>query len=166
MGYDAPQLWALEAHQLGVVRGYGVLSDGDDHGVRILSDQYVQSAVETVSSQLSKAGVRLAYVINDALAPELAAVPVPKSGGDRAAGRAYAVGNCSVRHVVAANQPRKAAEATLAPDFLAIAHTRGMSDPALREFLWGPHPTMPTLKLTAKQTDDVIVHILSLKTRP
>jgi hypothetical protein len=69
----AAQQWALEAHQLGVTQGYGVLSDGDDHGVPLLTDQYVQTAVQTVGSQLSKAGVRLAYVINQALVPELAA---------------------------------------------------------------------------------------------
>jgi mono/diheme cytochrome c family protein len=160
----APQLWALEAHQLGVIRGYGVLANGYDHGVAILTDKYVQTAVQTVGSQLSKAGVRLAYVINEALAPaSVAAQASTAIAGDRTAGRAYALGRCSVCHVVAANQPRAAPEGSLAPDFQAIARTRGISATSLSEFLSGPHPTMPTMKLTQKQTDDVIAYILSLK---
>lgn len=160
----APQLWALEAHQLGVIKAFGVLFESEDHGVPILTDQYVQTAVQTVGSQLSKAGVRLAYVINAALVPEPVAAPAPHVRGDRAAGRSLALGRCSVCHVVAASQPRAAAAGALAPDFQAIGNTRGMSDAALREFLSGPHPTMPTLTLTRRQTDDVIAYILSLKT--
>jgi len=159
----APQLWALEAHQLGVIRGFGVLSEGDDHGVPILTDHYVQTAVQTVGSQLSKAGVRLAYVINQALTPEATAAVSHSMSGNRAAGRSFALERCSVCHLVANGQSRAPAEGALAPDFAAIARTRGNSNTALREFLAGPHPTMPDLKLTDKQTNDVIAYILSLK---
>lgn len=62
-----PEKWALEAHELGVSRGYGVLSQGNDHGVPILADNYVKKATETVGTQLSKAGVRLAAMLNRAL---------------------------------------------------------------------------------------------------
>lgn len=159
----APQLWALEAHQLGVIRAFGVLSEGDDHGVPILTDHYVDTAVQTVGTQLSKAGVRLAYVINQSLAPEAMAATPPSARGNRTAGRAYALGHCSVCHLVASGQPRAPAEGALAPDFQAIARTRGITGTALHEFLAGPHPTMPELKLTVKQADDVIAYILALK---
>lgn len=159
----APQLWALEAHQLGVIRAFGVLSEGDDHGVPILTDHYVQTAVQTVGSQLSKAGVRLAYVIDQALAPEATAAVSHSMSGNRTTGRSFALERCSVCHLVANGQSRAPAEGALAPDFAAIAQTRGISDAALREFLAGPHPTMPELKLTEKQTNDVIAYILGLK---
>lgn len=160
----APQLWALEAHQLGIIRGYGVLSEGNDHAYAKLTDEYVHNAVQTVATQLSRAGVRLAYVINEALAPEEPAIPRQNAKmGDRASGRGYALGRCSVCHVVDPEQSREANLAALAPDFQAIANTRGMTDTALREFLSGSHPTMPTLELTPKQTNDVVAYILSLK---
>lgn len=158
----APQLWALEAHQLGVIRAFGVLSEGDDHGVPILTDHYVQTALQTVGSQLSKAGVRLAYLINQALAPEATAVKSRPVSGNKTAGRAFALSRCSVCHLVASGQPKAPAEGALAPDFQAIAQTRGISDAALREFLSGPHPTMPNFDFTAKQTNDVVAYILSL----
>ena len=159
----APQLWALEAHQLGVIRAFGVLSEGDDHGAPILTDHYVEVAVQTVGTQLSKAGVRLAYLINQALAPEATAAVSHSVSGNRAAGRSFALERCSVCHLVANGQSRAPAEGALAPDFAAIARTRGISNTALREFLTGSHPTMPELKLTEKQTNDVIAYILGLK---
>jgi hypothetical protein len=46
-------------------------SDGSDHskpaGIRDLSDDYVTTATQDVALQLSKAGVRLAFVLNNAL---------------------------------------------------------------------------------------------------
>ena len=162
----APQLWALEAHQIGVIRAFGVLSDSDEHGVPVLTDHYVQTAVQTVGTQLSKAGVRLAYVINQALAPQATATAPRSISGNRTAGRAFALEHCSVCHLVASGQSKAPAEGALAPDFQAIAQTRGMSGAALVEFLSGPHPTMPEFNLTAKQTNDVVTYILSLKKNP
>lgn len=160
-----PQLWALEAHQLGVDRAYGLLFKPDAHGTPVLEDAYVHAAVQTVGLQLSRAGVRLAYVINEALAPSPAAkqATVSVRAGNRSAGRAFAVAKCGVCHVVS-NDQSEANQGALAPDFQAIANTRGITDVALREFLFGPHPTMPTLNLTRKQSRDVIAYILSLKT--
>jgi nuclease S1 len=162
-----PQLWALEAHQLGVDRAYGILEKPDASGTPILEDAYVDAAVKTAGVQLSRAGVRLAYVINEALAPSSAEAPaaVVQRQGNRSAGRAFAVIRCRICHVVTSDQP-DANEISLAPDFQAIANTRGINAVALREFLLGPHPTMPTLSLTQRQTSDVIAYILSLKANP
>lgn len=159
----APQLWALEAHQIGVIRAFGVLSDGDEHGTPILTDHYVQTAVQTVGQQLSKAGVRLAYLINQALAPAALAPEPAATAGSAGAGRRFALERCSVCHLVANTQSRAPAEGALAPDFAAIAATHGNSASALREFLTGPHPTMPNFELTARQTSDVVAYIVSLK---
>ena len=163
----APQLWALEAHQLGVDRAYGLRYQTDASGTPVLEDDYVDVAVQTVGLQLSRAGVRLAYLINQALTP--GSMPAPATAlegrGNPSSGRAFAVVRCRICHVVTADQP-DANAAALAPDFQAIANTRGMNDTALREFLLGPHPTMPTLHLTPKQTNDVIAYILSLTTNP
>jgi mono/diheme cytochrome c family protein len=162
----APQLWALEAHQLGVDRAYGI-SGVDQNGRLALPDSDVDKGVKTVALQLGRAGVRLAYVLNQALAPS----SLPKeaqpavAAGDKEAGRAFALGVCSVCHVVSPDQlsPR---EFTTAPDFQSIANTRGMSDVALHEFLFGTHPTMPNMRLSEKQADDVIAFILQLRTGP
>jgi mono/diheme cytochrome c family protein len=159
----APQLWALEAHQLGVDRAYGMIRGYDDQGRAALQQPQMQEAVETVALQLSRAGVRLAYVLNEALAPASLAAVLPKSApaGDRAAGLRFARPVCGVCHVVSPGQaPNPVA---LAPDFQAISRTRGISGPALREFLYGPHPTMPNIHLSQKQADDVIAYILGLR---
>jgi mono/diheme cytochrome c family protein len=163
----APQLWALEAHQLGVDRAYGLRSKPDASGTPILEDDYVDAAVQTVGLQLSRAGVRLAYVLNGALAPSSTAPRTAGSAraGNASAGRALAQVRCRICHVVSSDQS-EANEAALAPDFRAIANTRAIDAMALREFLLGPHPTMPTLSLTDKQTRDVIAYLLSLRGTP
>ena len=160
---SAPQLWALEAHQLAVIRAYGILSEGDDHGVPLLTESYVQNAVQTIESQLSKAGVRLAYLLNESFSPAPRARRAAHRAGDARAGHALALNRCSNCHVVASKQTQHASEVALAPDFQAIAYTRGMSEEALGDFLHGQHPTMPTLTLTPKESRDVIAYILSLR---
>jgi mono/diheme cytochrome c family protein len=162
-----PQLWALEAHQLGVDRAYGILTKPDASGTPVLEDAYVDSALKTVGVQLSRAGVRLAYIVNEALAPGSGAAhaTVAQREGNRTAGRAFAIVRCRICHVVTSDQS-EANEVSLAPDFQAIANTRGINAIALREFLLGPHPTMPTLNLTQRQTSDVIAYILSLRAIP
>ena len=47
-----------------------------------------------------------------------------------------------------------------------ISKTSGISQDALREFLFGPHPTMPNMHLSQTQADDVIAYILSLRNGP
>jgi len=161
-----PQLWALEAHQLGVDRAYGI-SGVESNGRLALPDSDVATGVKTVAMQLGRAGVRLAYVLNDALAPASLpkTAPAAVAAGDAEAGHAFALATCSVCHVVSPDQPSPR-EFTTAPDFQSIAGTRGISDVALHEFLFGVHPTMPNMHLSEKQADDVIAFILRLRKAP
>jgi hypothetical protein len=158
-----PHLWALESHQLGVDGAYGMVGRQDAKGNSILSDDDVAKAQKIAATQLSRAGVRLAYILNDALAPIPAGTaPAVKTLGNSASGRAFALASCSVCHVVAQDQktPR---DSTTAPDFQAIANTRGMTQVAMRTFLSSPHPTMPNLKLSTQQSMDVTAFIVGLK---
>ena len=160
-----PQLWALEAHQVAVQQAYGMLGPINIKGRFTLSDEDIASAQDAISLQLSRAGVRLAYVLNEALAPPATAVRISPPAGNPVAGRTFAMSACSICHVVAPTQlsPK---EFTTAPDFASIANTRGMSEDALREFLFGPHPTMSSMSFAGNQANDVIAFILSLKTPP
>jgi mono/diheme cytochrome c family protein len=137
----------------------------DDRGIFILEDQYVENALKVVGSQLSRAGVRLAFVLNDALATSGASAAPKAKRGSPVAGKEFAQVVCSVCHVVTADQ-RNPNEAALAPDFQAVANTRGISETALRSFLFGSHPSMPDMKLSQRQGDNLIAYILSLRTAP
>jgi mono/diheme cytochrome c family protein len=159
----APQLWALQAYQLGVDRAYGMVRAYDEQGRAALQEPEIEQAVNIAALQLSRAGVRLAYVLNEALAPaSLATLPQSSGGsGDAAAGRQFASKACTVCHVMSPTQSID----TMAPDFAAVANTDGLSQGALREFLFGEHPTMPNVRLSEKQADDLIAYILSLRSK-
>lgn len=160
-----PQLWALEAHQLGVDRAYGMVGNMDAAGNSILKPADVDKAVAVISTQLSRAGVRIAYVLNNALGPHPKDVTKSASGptvGDAAVGRQLAEGACTVCHVIAPDQTSPRHEVT-APDFRAIANTNGTTQVSLRTFLASTHPTMPNIKLSPEQRDDLSAFILSLK---
>lgn len=161
----SPQLWALEAHQLGVDRAYGMLGNMDAAGNSVLKPADVEKAVATISTQLSRAGVRIAYVLNNALGPQAKDVTKSAAGptvGDAAKGRQLAEDACTVCHVIAPDQKAPKREVT-APDFQAIANTSGTTQTSLRTFLTSTHPTMPNIKLSAEQRDDLSAFILSLK---
>lgn len=161
-----PHLWVLEAHQLAVRDAFGSLGRINMKGRFEISEADLEIAAETISLQLSRAGVRLAYVLNEALAPlPVTAARIVAPAGNPAAGKAFVMPACSVCHMVAPNQVSPQ-EFTTAPDFAAIANTRGISEDALREFLFGPHPTMPSIALMGHQANDVIAYILALKTPP
>lgn len=155
-----PQLWALEAHQLGVDYAYGMVGNFDDQFRSIVEASQMDKAVKITANQLSRAGVRLAFVLNQAFA----STPLPTnltepSPGNAVAGAAFARVVCGVCHVTTAGQEKP----TTAPDFSVIAKTKGVNESALREFLLGTHPTMPNMHLSEKQTDNAIAYILSLK---
>jgi hypothetical protein len=59
--------WAQESFGVAKNDAYGPLPDPNARGTFRLSDDYVATATEDVALQLSKAGVRLASVLNDAL---------------------------------------------------------------------------------------------------
>ena len=62
-----PSDWALESTTLAKSKVYGLLPSPDTTGKYLLSATYVSTASKIVTSQLSRAGVRLAKVLNDAL---------------------------------------------------------------------------------------------------
>ena len=81
--------------------------------------------------------------------------------GDAAAGLAYADGVCAECHAIKKGQ--RASPHERAPAFELVANSRGMSEMALRVWFQSPHPSMPNLRLTEKQSDDLIAYIMSLK---
>ncbi len=100
-----------------------------------------------------------------AFASVVATDAIAQTSGDPAAGRAYALQVCTPCHVVVPDQlspPRLA----VAPDFHAIAQTRGLTETSLHAFLSSPHPSMPNLILNQTEQDNVIAYILSLRDRP
>jgi hypothetical protein len=63
----SPSDWALESFALARDRAYGLLPPPGASGSYRLSSCYVRDASGVVAGQLSKAGVRLAKLLNDAL---------------------------------------------------------------------------------------------------
>lgn len=59
-----PTDWAWESFHLAKAVAYAGLPEPDSKGRYVLGPTYVHIAVETISEQLSKAGVRLAWVLN------------------------------------------------------------------------------------------------------
>lgn len=62
-----PSDWAKESFQVAKDDTYGQLPEPSARGTYRLSDEYVTTATDDVAQQLSKAGVRLAFVLNKAL---------------------------------------------------------------------------------------------------
>src|SRR5262252_9029850 len=62
----SPSDWAMESFQVAKDDAYGQLPEPSVRGSFRLSDEYVTTATEDVALQLSKAGVRLAFVLNNA----------------------------------------------------------------------------------------------------
>lgn len=91
-----------------------------------------------------------------------AAASAQVAHGDPDAGRRFALEVCTPCHVVAPDQlsPRRFASA---PDFRAIANTRGTTATSLTAFLHTPHPTMPNLILSPEETGDVVAYVVSLQ---
>ena len=133
-------------------------------GHYIVSTQEIERATGLVGKQLSKAGLRLAQTLNAALSPDLSTPIVSTPDFNLRGGRELALGVCSVCHMVKGDPTPTIY--TDAPDFHNIANTRDMSPVVLQEFLFGPHPTMPSLHLSPDEANDVIGFIMSLRTRP
>lgn len=49
------------------------------------------------------------------------------------------------------------------PSFSEIAGQPSSTATSIRAFLATPHPTMPNLKLTPVETDEIVAYILSLQ---
>jgi len=63
----SPSDWAKDSFQIAKTHAYGLLSEPSARGSYGLSDEYVKTATADVALQLSKAGVRLAFLLNNAL---------------------------------------------------------------------------------------------------
>ena len=64
-----PADWADESFKLAKADAYGQLPEPSARGSFRLPDDYIAMAMQDVAEQLSKAGVRLAVLLNSALAP-------------------------------------------------------------------------------------------------
>ena len=62
-----PSDWAMESFRVAKKDAYGQLPDPSSKGVYRLDDDYMATAVQDVSIQLSKGGVRLAFILNKVL---------------------------------------------------------------------------------------------------
>ena len=51
------------------------------------------------------------------------------------------------------------------PSFTSVARAPATTESALRAFLSSPHPSMPNIKLTPADTDEIVAYILSLRQR-
>jgi hypothetical protein len=83
-----------------------------------------------------------------------------KIPGEPAIGRQFAVDNCRPCHVVMANQTSAARFAT-GPKFRDVAHMKQMTPMSLNIWLTNPHPTMPTLRLTAEEAANVVAEVIA-----
>lgn len=80
--------------------------------------------------------------------------------GDASRGSTLALNVCVACHGVrhGENSPNP-----LAPPFVVVAETRGMSAMALNVALLSPHRAMPNIMLDAQERADVVAYILTLK---
>lgn len=62
-----PSDWAKESFLIAKTDIYGLLGEPSSPGSYRLSDEYVTTATDDVARQLSKAAVRLAFILNKAL---------------------------------------------------------------------------------------------------
>jgi mono/diheme cytochrome c family protein len=85
-----------------------------------------------------------------------------QEAGDIQQGRELALDVCASCHAVRAGETRSYVAA--APSFQLVANTRGMTATALAFWLTAhSHPTMPMIRLSEKEVDDVSAYILSLR---
>ncbi|MBY0509375.1 MAG: c-type cytochrome, partial [Rhodospirillaceae bacterium] len=158
-------IWALESHQHGIEHAYGTMLSKFEDGRFVISPAELDRGRAIVTEQMSKAGVRLAGLLNAALAAQPASRVTSPVAGNVARGRAIAEAKCVVCHIIGGGVGEGPAYTT-APDFATVANTRNMSPIVLRSFLTGPHPTMPRLSLNEEQVRDIIAYIMSQHLAP
>jgi hypothetical protein len=64
-----PREWALEAFAIARDTAYGKLSPADDNGIHALDGEYAAAAKIAAAQQLTKAGVRLAWLLEQSASP-------------------------------------------------------------------------------------------------
>jgi len=83
----------------------------------------------------------------------------PGSAADIAKGEQLAQRMCASCHLVSAAQRQGNADA---PPFATMARMPNFSAERVAFFLLDPHPQMPALSLTRRETDDIAGYIASL----
>jgi mono/diheme cytochrome c family protein len=91
----------------------------------------------------------------------LASSAVAQESGNVRNGLAFAQRVCAECHAV--RDGERASPNAQAPSFTTVANTPGMNAMALEVWFQTPHPTMPNLKMTNQESDNVIAYILSLR---
>lgn len=83
-------------------------------------------------------------------------------------GRRLAEEVCGECHRVSAERaakPPAMEEGVEAPDLTERLSDPGVTEMALRSYLRSSHPVMPNIRLTPDETDDIVAHLMTLKTR-
>ena len=89
-----------------------------------------------------------------------ASLPLAAQAGDSAEGQRLALQWCTSCHVVDENQ-ENASDA--APPFFEIANDPARTSGGLRAWLANPHPPMPPVNLSHRETEDIIAYLESLR---
>ena len=97
-----------------------------------------------------------------AVAFSIVLAPAASSAADLAAGGLLADKWCAQCHGVRGNQLSPNGSA---PTFPELAAEPSITEYSLRALLQSPHETMPQLKFTPDQLDDIVGYILSFKPR-
>jgi mono/diheme cytochrome c family protein len=105
---------------------------------------------------------RTAICLSLATGLPLLMAPAIGSAADLVAGESLASKWCAQCHAVRGNRP---SSNPAAPTFLELAAEPSITEYSLRALLRSPHETMPQIKLTPDQMDDIVGYILSLKPR-
>ena len=86
-----------------------------------------------------------------------------EESGSTKDGQRFAQSVCAQCHGV--RDGERTSPNTKAPTFTNVANTPGMNAMALEVWFQTPHPTMPNLKFSNEESDNVIAYILSLRKR-
>lgn len=104
--------------------------------------------------------LRFALVLT---ASAFASAAAAEESGNARQGFVFAQAVCAECHAV--RDGERASPNAQAPSFTSVANTRGMTAMMLRVWFQSPHPTMPNIKISNQESDDVIAYILSLRKR-
>jgi mono/diheme cytochrome c family protein len=90
-----------------------------------------------------------------------ASAAVAQESGNAKEGFVFAQAVCAECHAV--RESERASPKAQAPSFTTVANTPGMNAMALEVWFQTPHPTMPNLKFSNEDSDNVIAYILRLR---
>jgi mono/diheme cytochrome c family protein len=110
-----------------------------------------------------KSAVLKTLLVLSASAFASSALAAEESGNVRD-GQRFAQTVCAECHAV--RDGERTSPNNKAPTFTNVANTPGMNAMALEVWFQTPHPTMPNLKFSNEESDNVIAYILSLRKRP